>query len=105
MTKLYISEYARMTQASGPGNSVVQAPEEPPLAVQVVDYTSGAAQSAAFNAKTRFVRLHADTICSIRFAANPTATANDPRLGAGLTEYRGIAADGSAAKVSAITNT
>jgi len=105
MTKLYVSEYARMTQASGPGNSVVQSPEEPPLAVQVVDYTSGAAQSAAFNAKTRFVRLHADSICSVRFAANPTATVNDPRLAAGQTEFRGIPADGSAAKVSAITNT
>jgi hypothetical protein len=105
MTKLYVSEYARMTQASGPGNAVVQAPEEPPLAVQVVDFTAGAAQSAAFNAKTRFVRLHADAICSVKFAANPTATVNDPRLAAGLTELFGIAPDGSAAKVSAITNT
>jgi hypothetical protein len=105
MTKLYVSEYARMTQAGGPGNSVVQAPEEPPLAVQVVDFTSGAAQSASFNPKTRFVRLQADAICSVRFAANPTATVNDARLAAGQTELRGIPLDGSAAKVSAIANT
>ena len=105
MSKLYISEYARMTQASGPGNAVIQAPEEPPIASQVVDFTSGAAQSAAFNAKTRFLRLHTDAICSVKFAANPTATVNDARLAAGQTELRGIPADGSAAKVSAIANT
>jgi len=105
MSKLYISEYARVTQASGPGNAVVQAPEEPPVATQVVDFTSGATPSAAFNAKTRFVRLHTDAICSVRFAANPTATVNDARLAAGQTELRGIPADGSAAKVSAIANT
>lgn len=105
MSKLYISEYARVTQASGPGNAMVQAPEEPPLATQVVDFTSGAAQSAAFNAKTRFVRLHADAVCSVKFGAAPTATANDARMAAGLTEFRGIPTDGSAVKVSAISNT
>ncbi len=105
MSKLYISEYARMTQASGPGNAVVQAPEEPPVATQAIDFTSGAVQSAAFSAKTRFVRLHTDAICSVKFGAAPTATANDPRLAAGQTELRGIPGDGSAAKVSAIANT
>jgi hypothetical protein len=105
MTKLYISEYARVTQASGPGNAVVQAPEEPPVATQVVDFTSGVTPSAAFNAKTRFVRLHTDAICSVKFGAAPVATANDPRLAAGQTELRGIPTDGSAAKVSAISNT
>ena len=105
MSKLYISEYARVTQASGPGSAVVQAPEEPPVATQVVDFTSGAAQSAAFNTKTRFVRIHTDAVCSVRFAAAPTATVNDPRLAVGQTEFRGIPADGSAAKVSAIANT
>ena len=105
MSKLYIAEYARLTQASGPGTAVLQAPEEPPVATQVVDVTSGAAQSAAFNGKTRFVRLHTDAICSVRFAANPTATINDARLAAGQTELRGVPGDGSAAKVSAIANT
>jgi hypothetical protein len=105
MSKLYISEYARVTQASGPGNTAVQAPEEPPVATQVVDFTSGAAQSAAFNAKTRFVRLHADAICSVKFGAAPTATVSDPRLALGQTEYRGIPADGSTVRLSAISNT
>jgi hypothetical protein len=105
MSKLYISEYARVTQASGPGTAVLQAPEEPPIATQVVDFTSGATQSAAFNAKTRFLRIHTDAICSVRFAANPTATVNDARLAAGQTELRGVPGDGSAAKVSAIANT
>jgi hypothetical protein len=106
MSKLYIAEYARLTQASGPGNAAtVQAPEEPPIATQIVDFASGAAASAAFNAKTRFVRLHTDAICSVRFGAAPTATVNDPRMAAGQTELRGIALDGGAAKVSAIANT
>ena len=105
MSKLYISEYARVTQTSGPGNAVVQAPEEPPIATQVVDFTSGAAQSAAFNVKTRFVRLNADAICSVKFGAAPTATTNDARVAAGQSELRGIPSDGSAAKVSAIANT
>ena len=105
MSKLYISEYVRVTQSSGPGNALVQAAEEPPIATQVVDFGSGAAQSAAFNAKTRFVRLHADTVCSVKFGADPTATANDARMSGGLTEFRGIPTDGSAAKVSAISNT
>jgi len=104
MSKLYISEYARVTAASGPGTAVAQVPEEPPLATQVVDFTSGVAQSAAFNAKTRFVRLQADAACSLRFAANPTATTNDPRLPADQVEFRGIAGDGSTAKISAIAN-
>jgi hypothetical protein len=105
MTKLYITEYARMSQSSGPGNTVVQAPEEPPLAEQVVDFSGGAAQSSAFNAKTRFVRLHTDSICSVKFGANPTATTSSARMAAGQTEHKGISGDGSAAKVSAITNT
>jgi hypothetical protein len=105
MSKLYISEYARVTQASGPGSAVVQAPEEPPVATQVVDFTSGVTQSAAFNAKTRFVRLHTDAICSVKFGVAPTATVNDPRLAAGQSELRGVPGDGSAAKASAIANT
>jgi hypothetical protein len=105
MSKLYISEYARVTQASGPGSAVVQAPEEPPVTTQVVDFTSGVAQSVAFSVKTRFVRIHTDAICSVKFGAAPTATVNDPRLAAGQTELRGVPGDGSAAKVSAIANT
>lgn len=48
----------------------------------------GAAQSNAFATNTRLVRLHADTICYVKFGTNPTAvTATDARLAANQTEY------------------
>jgi len=49
---------------------------------------AGSVQSSAFNAKTRFVRLHADAICSIEFGTNPTAAATTARMAAGQTEFR-----------------
>lgn len=114
MTKLYVTEYARVKLVSGPGGAVAQCPEEPPLAEQVVDYSGGAAQSSAFNAKTRFIRVHADSICSRLIGSNPTATTAKARMSADQTEYIGLPpdhGDGSAGsgtvayKISAITNT
>jgi hypothetical protein len=107
MTKLFINEYVRATAISGPGGVTLQAPEEPPLATQVVDYTAGVAQSAAFNAKTRFVLLHNDSICAIKFGSNPTAVSGtDMRRAANQTTFHGLATNGvDASKVSAITTT
>lgn len=79
--------------------------EEPAYATQVVTYTGTAAASAAFGAETRWVRVHTDGICSLKFSAAATAaTVNDARMAAGATEYWGVVA-GSAMKVSAIVNT
>lgn len=107
MTKLYVSEYARLTETYGPGGVPAQAPEEPPIATQVVDYSAGTAVSSAFNAKTRFVRIHADSICSVKFGTGSLAAAatTDPRMAADQTEFRGLPKDGSITKVAAITNT
>lgn len=104
MTKLYVTEYAELTLVGTPNGVPAQCPKEPPLASQVVDFTAGAAQSAAFNAKTTFVRLQSDAACSVKFGADPTATTSDQRLAADQETYRGVAGDGSAAKVSAIAN-
>ena len=69
MTKLYVTEYA--SDGRQQGSAVVQAPLEPPLAEQVVDYTAGVAASSAFQSGTTIVRLHADSICSVEFGDGP----------------------------------
>lgn len=107
-SKLYITEYAQVAVDSL--NRSVLCGQEPPLAEQVVDYSAGAAASTAFNADTRFVRIHTDSICSVLFGTAPTATTSTGRMVAGQTEFRGVdPTKGSPAqgalKVSAITNT
>lgn len=44
-------------------------------------------QTNAFNANTQWIRLHSDGIASVLIGANPTATADSPRVAAGSTEY------------------
>jgi hypothetical protein len=100
MAKLYISEYADLPVANG---SRVAVGGEPAIAVQTPVAIGGAsAQSAAFNAKTNWVRIHTDAICSIKFGSNPTATADDARLAANATEFFKVVAG---QKVAVITNT
>lgn len=62
----------------------------PPRANQQVALSGVSAQSAAFGASTKFVRLHTDVACRIEFGANPTASATSPRMAAGQTEYFGV---------------
>ncbi len=88
-SKLFIAEYERLTSLQF-GNTQAQCPEEPPIATQVVDFSGGVAPSAAFNVRTRFVRLKADSACHFFFAAAPTATASHPYLAADETEYHGV---------------
>jgi len=102
MATLYITEYAELE--IGPAGRVGQMPMEPPLAEQTVAIGGTSAQSLAFNASTRFVRLHTDAICSVEFGTNPTATGTTGRLAASQTEYRGVP-KGQSYKVAVITNT
>ncbi len=76
---------------------------EPPVATQTVSYTTHA-ESSTFNAKTRLVRLHTDSICSFVFGTAPSATTSDSRMAAGQTEYHGVRL-GQSLKVSAVANT
>lgn len=99
---LYITEYAGLMDAGAPGGHG-QVPAEPPLATQTVSYTTHA-ESSAFNAKTRLVRLHTDSICSFVFGTAPSATTSDSRMAAGTTEYHGVP-PGASYKVSAVSNT
>lgn len=98
MTKVYISEYATMpTDSRG---AIIPVPAEPPLATQIIDYTSGVA-SKTLGAQTRFVRLQNDSICSMSFTGT-NATTSDARSPAENIEFKGVQ---PSSVISAITNT
>jgi len=108
MATLYITEFQALGQSglptSGFGpNGPTQAALQPPVVDQTPIVISGAStQSAAFNTATTLVRIHADSVCSVLFGANPTATTANARLASGQTEYFGVA---GGMKVAVIANT
>jgi hypothetical protein len=65
------------------------------------------AQSAVFNARTKFIRVHADAACRIEIGLDPEAVDNvSKRIGANGTEYFGVATrDGTLLRASVITTT
>jgi hypothetical protein len=95
MAKLYVTEFREANFGSPDVSAIV---DQTPVTY------STSTQSAAFNAATSLVRVHTDSICSISFGKNPTATTNTMRLAAGQTEYFAVP-PGSGWKVAAITNT
>ena len=107
MAFLYITEFAAFALPGAPGG-LGQVAAQPPLAEQAIANTGGNTQSNAFNANTRFVRLHTDSICAIEFGTNPTAVAagatGTARLAANQTEYFGVP-KGQSFKVAVILST
>lgn len=103
MAVLYIAEFTDLPVFQG--NSV-PAPRMPPVAEQTVAI-GAETDSAAFNAKTRVIRVHADAICSIVIGTgNPAATTSNMRLAANSTEYFSVRPDlDSGLKLSVVTNT
>jgi DUF917 family protein len=100
MASMYITEYARLGVDSRAG---VPAAECPPVASQKVTTSGTTAQSAAFNANTKIIRVHVDAITSIEVGGtNPTATTGSARLAADQTEYFVVKAGD---KIAGITNT
>lgn len=101
MSLAYITEYSEMPRING---QIALVGQEPNAAMQApLTFTGTAGQSAAFNANTKFIRFHADGICSIKFGTNPTAVANtDMRLAASSTEFFGVV---PGQKVSVVTST
>ena len=97
---LYISEHEVMGAQHG---GLVQAVRQAPLAEQTVAIGGASTQSAAFNARTQVVRIHTDSICSIKFGTNPTATTTTARMIAGQTEYFAVPM-GAGYKVAVISN-
>lgn len=87
MATLWITEY----NSVGLGTPGYAAPiaMEPAVTDQTVTFTS-ATSSAAFNAKTNFVRLYASTDCHVLFGAAPTATAAKQKLASGVEYWRAV---------------
>lgn len=100
MAKLYIAEFDSITPTAEGG--AAQIARSQPIIEQTVAISGVTAQSAAFNAATKFIRVHTDAICSIAISANPTATVANMRMAADQTEYFGITAG---QKVAVISNT
>jgi len=106
MAFLYIAEFSKFgtikaPTSSGWGDSAPIA-AVPPVAEQKLAIGVGSVPSAAFNAETKMVRLHADDICSIEFGSAPEATTDNMRMAAGQTEYFGVS---PGQKIAVITNT
>lgn len=103
MAKLYVSEYSD-APAAGYTALGLQIVKDPALVEQTpVAIGASAAPSAAFSARTRIVRLHADAICSIVVGpVGVVATANSQRMAANQTEYKMVDPGNI---VSVITNT
>lgn len=100
MAKVYITEYAQAKVLDG---RILPVGVEPPLTVQTVAIGGTSAQSAALNAKTKFVEVHTDAIMSYKVGTNPTATANDARMAANTTKFIGVGEPNL--KIAVITNT
>ena len=98
---LYITEFA--DEGRDANGNLAPVAMMPPIAQQAITFTTST-QSAVLNAQTRLVRLHTDSICSVRAAVNPTAVTTDARLAANQTEYFAVPA-GSGLKIAAIANT
>jgi len=91
MAIAYIQEYARLV--GDLDGHPMQVGHEPALASQFITFTGTAAQCAAFNANTRFVRISLDTAGHLLFGANPTAVTNQSMPMEAITpEYFGVVA-------------
>ncbi len=107
MAFIYITEFAKFGRDLGGYGGPVG--EQPPLAEQKVANAGASTPSAAFNAKTRLVRIHTDSICSLEFGTGtPVATTSTARMAANTTEYFMLDAEGhkvSPMSVAAVLNT
>jgi hypothetical protein len=104
MAWLYIDEYKDLPTITSWG-AIPQAPVTPALATSRVAIGGTSAQSVNFNAKTNFILLHTDSICSIAFSADatvPVAVATSSRMNANETRFYGVR---PGASVAVITNT
>ena len=96
---LYVAEFTQPSVYNGNLQPVAYLPA---LAEQKITISGTSAQSSAFNAKTRMIRVHTSEVCSILVGSNPTATVSTARLAAGQTEYFEVTPGD---KIAVITNT
>lgn len=85
MAKLYITELNNI--ATDRNGRAAQVAILPSVTTQTVNIGASSAQSAAFSTATNFIRVHTDSVCSIKVDADPTATTSTSRLAADQTEY------------------
>lgn len=101
MANAYVTEYAELSRdIFGTG---IAAGHEPSIRCQKVAFTGTAASSAAFNARTKFIRVQVDAIAHFKvdaLGATTAATTDDTRLVAGSAEFFGVEAGG---KISFVT--
>jgi hypothetical protein len=98
MATLWIKEHETMPIISG--NPQIWA--EPVSVEQTVTVSGTSAQSAAFNAKTKFITITCDGIFSYLVSTNPTAATTNFRVEAGNVLTFAVP---PAYKIAAITNT
>jgi opacity protein-like surface antigen len=80
----YISEFSALGRTSS-GTATAQIATLPSNADQKLDFSGGVQSSAAFNAKTYFIRVHCDAACSVN--GSGTATTSNMRIPADGVEY------------------
>lgn len=93
-SKAFISEYSIMGQTNM-YNQPAQIAAEPTLVDQApVDFSGGAASSAAFGTNTKYIRILCDTRCAIRFrpacTGGSAATISSKPLPVDAPEYFGV---------------
>lgn len=98
MATVYITEFAAIANLTGAPIAMM-----PPVAEQTVAI-GAEADSTAFNARTRYIRVQNDAICSIAIGATPTASTTTLRLPADSVEYFAVPTN-SGYKLSVISNT
>ena len=101
MPTLYITEFSSIGVNERGG--LLTAALVPSLADQTVAIGAASVRCNAFNTATRLVRLTADSVCSVKFGTNPTASATTMRLEAGAVEYFAVQ-PGAGMKLAVIQN-
>ena len=102
MATLYVAEFSQMPITD---NRVPEFAMTPPLVEQTLAISATSNLSNAFNAKTIYVRVESDAVCSLAWATSGattvTATTSNMRLSASAPEYFGVQGGG---RVAVITN-
>jgi hypothetical protein len=98
---LYLTEYRDLARDTN--NRDIAVAMEPSVAEQALTVSGSSSQSAAFNAQTSYVMVHAQEAACLAWGTNPTATTSKQRIGANETRFVGVPM-GKSFKVAAITS-
>ena len=104
MAIVHIAEFSQLLTLAGYTGQMAQTPA---IAYQVLTTSASSVQSNPFNAATRSIRVHTDTVASIDIRTNPVAVVSGSagatmRMGPNQTEYFGV---NPGDKLAAITDT